>query len=246
MVDLTKVKPLDVDGKLGKGRNRVRRIGIELEGGWSKLPPGVRLTHDGSIQFGYDVAIQLAQGQVGELPSPPLEISQWQAWVKQFYPQHVNHTCGMHVHLSFKNALTYQRLMDPRYPATIIAYVNKWAGNVKLDKAHPLWGRLQGKSPYCQHKFDADGQCRAVQKDYDRNREGNRYTVVNYSYGRHSTVECRLLPMMSSADIAVGAIQNLIDVTNAYLLTAATREEKVKAVYVATEERTRDERKIYV
>jgi hypothetical protein len=152
----------------------------------------------------------------------------------------------MLVHLSFKNALTYQRLMDPRYPSTILAYVTKWAESEKLNKEHPLWPRLKNKSPYCQHKFDADGQCRSTQKDYDRNREGNRYTVVNYSYGRHSTVECRLLPMMASAELAQRAIQNLIDVTNAYLLTAAGREEKVKAVYVATEERCRDERKIYV
>jgi hypothetical protein len=52
--------------------------------------------------------------------------------------------------------------------------------------------------------------------------------------------------MMAGADLAISAIQNLIDVTNAYLLTTAGREEKLKAVYVAAEERSRDERKIYV
>jgi hypothetical protein len=250
MIQLSEIKPVNIDKVLGKTRNRVRRIGIELEGGWTKLPPGTKLTHDGSVVFQPDELVPPIGGPVikmgGELPSPPLEMEMWMAWMKQFYPHKVNATCGMHVHLSFRTALTYQRLMTASYPATLIAYVTAWAKDEKLDKTHPLWPRLRGESEYCQHIFSADDQVRSTGKDHDRHRRGHRYSVVNYCYGRHSTLECRLLPMMTTVEQSISAIQNVIDITNAYLVTMAAREEKLKAVHVVDQERIRDERKIYI
>jgi len=237
---------INIDKTIGKARNRVRRIGIELEGGWTKkLPPGTRLVHDGSVRFPQDVAIKLNGGQ-GELPSPPLDLTMFAGWIETYYPQIVNETCGMHIHLSFKNALTYQRLMNPKYPATILAYITKWAKDEKLVRNHPIWERLRGENEYCKHQFWADEQVKRIEKDHDRMRNGNRYTIINYSYGVHSTLECRLLPMMVDAKQATRAIQNIIDTTNAFLVVTAAREEKVKIVREVDEEILRNTRKIYV
>lgn len=230
--------PIDLSKFMGKARNRVYKVGVELEGGWDKLPPRTQLVHDGSVRFKVPTP---TLNHVGELPSPPLVLSEKEAtksgetwfpkWMQVFYPAHVNETCGMHVHLSMKTAFSYQKLMTPAYPATIVAYMTKWAEAEKLPKEHPIWPRLMGKNEYCQHLFYADDQAKTGSKDYDHNREGHRYTVVVYCWARHSTLECRLLPMMDNVEQAIKAVQEIIDITNAFLLVTAGREERVTAAH---------------
>lgn len=239
-------KALDIEAFRSKARNRVYRIGIELEGGWDVLPPGVRLQHDGSIDF--DKPIR----HVGEWPIGPLDLVKDSPmyWVKALtvaYPQHVNETCGMHVHLSFKTAFAYNRLMMPQYPATVVAAFSAWATKTGLSGSHPIWHRLEGLSRYCQFKFDADNQVLNGEKDHDQRRVGHRYTVINYCYGRYNTIECRLLPMMETAKQAVSAIQELVDVTNAFLLAVPIkREPKQRTEHVVEDSMDITETRIHV
>lgn len=281
---ILKEKALDLDKVLGRARNFVYRVGIELEGGWKKLPEGVRLAHDGSVAINpgvepptarererleRQVQSQLDQGivtqrqatqmlenairgrapdlQQGELPSEILEVEKFPAWMKAYYPSHVNGTCGLHVHMSFINAVYYQRLMTPKYPATIIAYIAAWAKKENLDPKHPLWDRLAGKSEYCQHRFYADQQATSP-KDHNRSRAGHRYTVVNYCHREHGTIEVRLLPMMDASDQGIRAVQAVLDITNAFLHAYRTKEafHKEAIVVKAGEERHHEEHQEYV
>lgn len=279
-------------------RNKIFRVGIELEGGWKSLPEGTNLVRDGSViiepaegpeaprgldndgltpivpervyvttndivrnrfapedlrmdgpvgrYYLADPMLYMQEGRVtvrppnvgrrrppslktGELPSEPLEPAKVPIWMKKYYPSVVNETCGLHVHMSFKSALHYQRLMVPEFQLTIVNYVKKWANDEKLPKEHPIWERLSGKSRYCQHKFFADQQAQMRQKDYDQARPGHRYTVINYCFNHHGTAECRLLPMMETADQGIRAVQNVLDITNAFLHVTAAREERVRA-----------------
>lgn len=241
-----------------KVRNQVHRIGVELEGGWDSLPTGVRLVSDGSVRFnepsfvppeGYrrvtdwqdNVSFMNAQGDVirppvtnytpprhvGELPSSPMPPDALDAWMRTFYPHHVNESCGMHLHMSFQSALTYQRLMDVNFPATVLAYMGKWGLTRGLPSTHALFARINGSNSYCRNEFHADAQSRATRKG------GDRYTVINYCYGLHQTLECRLLPMMDDVEMAIAALRELILITNTYLLAARKREEKIKATYAA-------------
>lgn len=171
--------------------------------------------------------IQRRSSQVGELPSPPLQTRDVSTWMKKYYPSKVNGTCGLHVHQSFKKAIHYQRLMNPSYMWTIIHYVAQWAKAEGLPKSHPIWARLEGKSEYCQHVFHADIQVHRSNKDFDRHAQGHRYTVIAFHYNRLGTVECRLLPMMETADQGVRAVQNILNVTNAFLLKHNKKEEKL-------------------
>ena len=243
--DATKFgKPVLIDAHREKARNRIHRIGIELEGGWDKLPKGVSgLVGDSSVQFE-----QLTRPPfVGELPSPPLDMKTWPSWLKDNYSQHVNTTCGMHVHMQPLTALTYQRLMDPRYPATIVVEFKKWAKREGFAAEHHFWGRLAGQSRYCQHKFYADEQISKAEKGFNQEQFGHRYTVIHYAYRRFGTVECRLLPMMTDAAQAQRAIQELLDVTNAFLLATAKKEPRVGVqVQVEREEVTREETRVRV
>jgi hypothetical protein len=234
-----KLEPgINLDRYLSGGkriRNRIYRIGVELEGAWEKLPKGTLLQRDGSLD---PLQNRLGEGfvgpegrrlnyKVGELPSPPLDLASWQAWMRVYYPHKVSAECGLHVHMSFVSAFTYMRVMRPNYPSTVLDYVTLWAKKEGLSPYHPLWPRLEGKSRYCQHKFFADAQVATPSKDFHQDRDGHRYTVINYPFVRNQTVECRLLPMMDTVDQAISAIQNLLDVTNAYLVATAAREPKV-------------------
>ena len=214
------IKPVDL-GDVKKARNRIYRVGIELEGKWPNHPKGCQVVRDGSVEF------PNMEGKVGEIQSPPLPVEEIEAWVKKAYPAEVNHTCGLHVHVSFKSALTYQRLMDPRFQSTVINYFGKWAKKVKLDPKHPLWARLEGKSIYCQHQFHADEQVLNIDRDFNKERRGHRYTVINYCWGRTSTLECRLLPAMDTVELALDAIDTFINITNGFLVATAKREDKL-------------------
>lgn len=265
--------PVDLRPLAGRPvRQRVAHVGIELEGGWLKLPAGVELIRDSSIrglqrpwpaelEMEYQTLVQavnmstggsakqrkrlqelhIQRGnggalQIGEIPSPVLSTREsndlyWIPWIKRFYPSDINDTCGLHVHMSFAQPFTYQRLMVPEFPATILSGINLWAEEKKFDPKHPIWPRLQGKSEYCQHTFYADEQSKQVDKDYDHHRVGNRYSVVVYRWARHQSIEIRLLPMFPTVDLAIESIQELIRITNLFLLATKKREEKISAVY---------------
>lgn len=173
---------------------------------------------------------------IGELPSNPLAVEKiedskeafWKEWIIKHYPPYVNETCGMHVHVSFKSPLTYQRLMDRRLIPTTIEVLTKWAQAQGLSSDHPLWDRLAGKSVYCQPIFHADAQAKRTRKEYDHHAPGHRYTIWNFNYAIHKTAECRILPMMDSVQVAISAIEEIISLVNRFLLATAAREKKVR------------------
>jgi len=204
---------LDVDALLGKPKNRVARVGVELEGGWTKLPEGAHLEHDGSVYRG----MRATGIQYGEIQLGPMLPAQLPAAMRKYYPDHVNASCGLHLHMGFETVLHYSILMVPEYQDTIIEYVRRWAEKEGIDKKHGLWHRLSGKSEFCQHKFWPDEQARA-RRDHDQNRHGHRYTVINYCYTAHGTIECRLLQMFKDVEQSIRALRLVIDVTNACLL----------------------------
>jgi hypothetical protein len=196
----------------------------------------VRVERDGSVEF--DVFKYPDLKFMGEARSGPLVVKPNEGtpnlyfanWINTNYPKYVNDTCGLHAHLKMKCALAYQRLMEPSFPATVLAYVTRWAEESKLPRKHPIWDRLSGKSEFCQHKYYPVEQVTTAAKDFDKHRSGHRYTVVNYCWSRFGTMEIRLLPMMDTAELAISAIQNLINITNAYLLVTGRKEEKLITV----------------
>ncbi len=262
--------PLDLSHMLGRTRNRISGLGIELEGGWDKLPKGVELQRDSSIHFPtpgmtaeqedrlmfcytelvngrgtsgmdneYRTLVRMRDGgsgipYVGEHPSPPLLVKkgEWKKWLRTHYPPHINHTCGMHVHMSFYSDLVYQRLIEEDLSSTVLEYIKLWTiSNLPAD--HHIWSRLNGQSEYCQHLFHGEQQVKLTRKRFEHHEPGHRYTVINYPYAQHKTVECRLLPMMPNHSMAEDAIQHLLDVVNAYIVVkyppAKVRHEAIVA-----------------
>lgn len=244
-------KPFDLTKYLGRSKNRIYRVGVELEGGWKKLPEGVEPIHDGSVMIqqgppqvdprtGREIPPRERptniRFKVGELPSDIMEVGNNKldmtkvgAWIRQFYPSKVNASCGLHTHMSFKHAGHYQLLMIPEYQATVIEYLGRWAKEKGLKPDHPIWPRLRGENKYCRLDYFADSQAAMTTKVYNRERPGNRYTAINYSFNQHGTIECRVLPMMEDAETAVSAVEEILRITNACLASQRKKEEKLIA-----------------
>lgn len=219
---------------LHRSQNRVYRVGIELEGAWLKFPDDIPLHRDGSVEglvgpkdpiTGFPIPLT-----VGEIHSEPIEPLKIRQWMKKYYPSHVNKTCGLHVHMSFKNARHYQWLMDrPDYQDTMVEYLRRWGKEEGIPVKHPLWSRLRGESTYCTLGYFPDEQARQKQKNYSHDSTGSRYTVINYCFGLHETLECRVLPMFEDPEVGIRAVRQVLDVTNAYLQLAGKKEPKLVA-----------------
>lgn len=246
---------IDLTTQLSKPtRNRVYMVGVELEGGWTRdgLPQDTKPIRDGSVHIPQpEVPLEIAENGgsaydrwiyanvptfVGEIPSPPLDLSVVPRWLHTFYPQAHNETCGMHVHMSFRDAIAYTRLMVPEYQDTVIEYFKRWAAE-HLPADHHIWPRLRGENEYCQHLFFPDAQSMQAEKDYNHHRYGCRYTAIVYRFKKLGTIECRLLSMMPTPALAADAVRHLVTITNAFLgATSKTRKrEKTDQVWVPTE-----------
>ena len=223
-----KHSPLDLDSILGRPKNRVVRVGVELEGAWKSLPPGTRLEPDGSV-FKDPVTGSKkvpAGHQAGELPIGPIQPAALPRFMKKYYPHKIDKTCGMHVHMSFDSVWHYDLLMVPEYQDTIVEYLARWAQKEGFASTHYIYERLGGKSVFCQRKFWPDLQVQA-KKDYDQQRPGHRYTIVHYC-GRQMTIEVRVLPMTDTVEQAIRGVRQVIDITNACLVVLGRKKEETQ------------------
>lgn len=242
---------LNIDKYIGKAKDRINKVGVELEGGWKTAPNGRAPDRDGSVHLGPgdDPQKVLQIAHIGEIPLPALGMKEWPAAMKLYYPFLVNHTCGMHVHLSTKGEFAYQRLMVNRpfsFPATVVEYISRWAVKEKLPPHHPIWPRLKGENEFCQHVFQAEEQVKTINKDFDHHRVGHRYSVIGYCWSRWKTLECRLLPMMDTPAQGIRAVQAVIDITNGFLAASKEKEQKHITAVSDSDDYCPEERKIYV
>lgn len=206
-------------------KNRIALVGVELEGGWTKLPEKVTLDSDGSVFDHGRLAPAGVQLAIGELPSRPMPPASLAPWMRKWHPTHVDHTCGLHLHMSFNDIRYYEALKIPEYTETLAHYLELWAKEQGLPKEHEIYQRLAGKNQYCIKEFWADEQIRTDRKSYNRDRPGHRYTAVNYCYGQHGTIEYRALPMFPDPEQSIRAVRHVLDITNATLLTLARKSD---------------------
>ena len=182
----------------------VHRVGVELEGGWDNRPSGA--VEDGSV----DVAANFS----GEVPSPILRPSEVEQWVTDNYPHYTNGTCGLHVHVSFGMLQHYSRLMEPAFRQFFREQLYAWGEQAKIHRSSQFWPRLAGDAYYCRDEFIPSEQVAARNKG-----DADRYTQLNYCFGVHGTIECRVLPGFKYARVAVKAIYAVLDIFELYLRT---------------------------
>jgi hypothetical protein len=193
---------------------RIKMAGVELEGAWThdKLNTlGIDLEDDGSVgDFSNAVYDEC---DLGEIPSPPFSsVPEFMKFITTNYPDFVNKTCGMHVHVSTNTLADYQALMNVKFYSFLKLSLSVWGKKNNILPKSAFWTRLKGNNgQFCADRFNPDTQ---VLTEY---KGGDRYTMLNYCYKVHGTMECRVLPMFKSKKIAAAAVNRVLWTVNKYL-----------------------------
>ena len=238
----------------GKEYPYVAAIGFELEGAWDyDTTTRIPFVRDGSAQVrnrpewrcdprnfdGYgadleDVPYSDVCDEI-EWNSPALySLDEVPDLLKRFYPRWISEACGLHVHMSFKSRGSYVKMVDERLTDRLFNGIEQFAEQHRdpyFPEGHPIWERIAGENDFCRREFRAQGQARRARKGYRHNGEDDRYTAVAYHWKRLKTVECRLLPMMPTLDLAAKAIEHVCYVMAETLI--AFREEP-EPIYTAS------------
>jgi hypothetical protein len=188
---------------------KIDRVGIELEGGWVTRPGAAAYHIDGSVHVEHGTN---GATVIGEMVSAPM--SDWQTisdWIFASYPVAHNRSCGLHVHVSFKERRDYARLMDAKFYFYFLERMKAWGDRVGLPESHLFWSRLDGMNTFCQKKFIPDTQAKLKRKGTER------YAQLNYCFALHKTIECRLAPVFKQARIAVSYVMELCSIYEEYL-----------------------------
>jgi hypothetical protein len=143
--------------------------------------------------------------------------------VEDSYPEGVNDTCGGHFHVSYKNELIYGMAMDQDMYEGLCSHLQSWArrelnknGELKMKR------RLEGSSNYCRVGFNPEQQMYG---------NADRYLQLNYAYGKHGTMECRILPMFDSAEVYVKAVKEATSYIEDWLKTHMIQETPKAEIY---------------
>jgi hypothetical protein len=175
--------------------------GIEIEGGWDAPPvvdgQTVDIVHDGSVA--------VRSNFTGEVRSPvKTDWSEMVKWTLEAYPGNANSSCGIHVHMSVASAGLYSRLMDVHFAAHVRRALRKWGAAVEANNAKEredmanFAKRIAGENRYCRRVWLPDEQVRGQGE--------SRYGFLNFCYGKHKTVELRVLPTFTTKRLAEGAV----------------------------------------
>lgn len=185
---------------------KIKLVGLEIEGGWDgeegKPPFKLPIIADHSID-GRTVLSDapLSCTHIGEVVSPPLEPvpALIEAFLDIHWPQYANNTCGYHIHLSTNSMKDYSILTTKSFLYSLVKALQEKAIACALPANHYLFHRLKGANPFAAMNFDASNQIRLRQKSVG---SSLRYSILNYSWGLHKTVELRVLPTFKEISLA--------------------------------------------
>lgn len=191
----------------------IKRIGVEIEGGWNRKPPSASIYADGSVS--------IRAPESGEISSPPSRFTEIKKFLRENYPSDTNSTCGMHIHLSFYHNGIYSRLMTEDFYHYFLVEVEKW-GKENEDFCDSLfWDRLKGENSFCRRKFNCDEQ---VEKEF---KDGCRYAHLNYCFTLHNTIEVRIFPAFKQVEAAISALRKTIEIFEEWLKDHSKREKRL-------------------
>lgn len=197
---------LHARGELLSDYSTILRVGLELEGGWNEHP-----SENAVGEWHYDGSVALPVSarpmSIGEFVSNPMYPREIGEWLYNAYPDRVNSTCGLHVHLSVKPEF-YVRLAQSKFATAFRASMTDWS-NFLTEKEQFL-ARLRGRNTYCQDRFVPHEQMIGVNNE--------RYAALNYCYGKHRTLEVRLLPMFRDTAQAYRSILAVVNTVRGWLV----------------------------
>ena len=193
----------------------------------------VSITYDGSVRVNekypkrfWDLCKEMGNGHspkqlahVGEVVSPPFDnLDNAKQWMLKYYPDATNSSCGLHFHVSLNNPGYYSCLMEKEFYLYMKESLGKFADEQKLNKIfrERFEGKTEWAKKYCRDEFIPLKQAFVSQKNYnDAGR--NRYTLLNFCYGLHETVEIRVFTAHMPVKRAVKCLEWYVNVITEYL-----------------------------
>lgn len=205
-------------------KKKIDRLGVELEGGWDKTFSDTIIQHDGSVHLPLTSTVTGKPSRhYGEIPSPPFtDLDTLKEWLVKHYPTAVNSHCGFHVHISLRKNLYYSQLMDKAFFKFFRQGAEKWAHRQNFPSDDLIWHRLKGQNKFCTTAFMPHQQTQIIVKEQN---DVRRYTMLNYCYGMHGTVECRVAPMFAKPELAFSWVEFIVKTVEEWL--SARPPEKI-------------------
>ena len=186
------------------------KIGIELEGGWYEMPSNEH-------EISYPMYIDESHP---DLSGEPL----WHLWTKRFYPEEHNYDCGGHFHVSFDNIQAFEFLCTVEFFEHFQRELYRWGVRAHI-KNKDFWDRLRGDNSMCKTTFRGVEQLYVVNDNYP----DCRYSILNFQYNKHGTLEFRILPMFDDPKLYIKAVQVCMDITQRYLDKMANKPISIES-----------------
>ena len=194
----------------------VRKIGVELEGGWDENPPVGRPVPDESIQLkGAPV--------IGEVQSPPGVLEEIEEFVIANCPEYIDTSCGLHIHVSLNSTSQYLALTDVQFHNFVKERTRRWADSKNYKPTHRIFKRLNGENKHCKDVFNPEDQIKCTTKEQARQNEVRR-THLNYCYNIQNddgtprrTIENRIFPAFNNPEEIMEAVRLYVECVEEYL-----------------------------
>ncbi len=210
---------------------RVKQVGVELEGGWNEGNKPKNLYGDGSVS--------VSAHHEGECCNEPMTLEDAKKWTIKNYPDISNSTCGMHIHLSFTNRLAYMQLLEQKfYTKVFLPQATQFGTDNSVNQGSAFWQRLSGKNDMCRKGFHGSQQVKITEKYGSK----IRYYHLNYCWNLHNTLECRLFPVFKKRDsknqpiLALKAIDFFYNLCNNYLTSLKPEKRNMQTISVDVDE----------
>jgi len=170
-------------------------------------------------------------GQTGEIVSYPMRIDDmntetvygheplWHSWVKRFFPEQHNHKCGGHFHVSFDNIQAFEFLCTEHFFNHFQSELYRWGVRANIKNSN-FWERLNGDNHMCKTTFRGTEQ---LYVNSGENYPDCRYSILNFQYNKHGTLEFRILPIFRTPALQIRATEVCMEITQKYLDRMANR-----------------------
>jgi hypothetical protein len=132
------------------------------------------------------------------------------------YPEVTSRAAGLHVHMSFLEKTSVTLLCSDGF---FQYWKTRWeAWGTKHNVQGAFWERLRNENQYCRpNNLGTDYKAKDIIQNVQRD---GRYKAINFqAFETHGTVEFRLLPMFQKGNLAVNAVETLVDIVETYLQT---------------------------
>ena len=189
----------------------IAAVGLEIEGGWN----GSRLAIQDKKGFlvARDTSVNCGGETLGEVRCGPYARGVFDAReIAERYPQYVDSSCGLHVHLSFPNIGIYNVFARREFYNWFLAGLLKWGSDYGIPNDSFFWKRFQNYSHdadsynnhFCAYGYDPNNV------NAQMHAQGNRYNAINYCYTAHRTIEVRVLCAFSAVKDCLAAASEVV------------------------------------